>query len=231
MENSREVKIIRNYYDTPTPLFENETITFIEGLNVIVGCNGSGKSTLIRQLQRDGNVQPKFSYDNYLEGGRNAMEKLDFIGDTSGMISRAMASEGENIKMNLGRFVQALRLFIYSPEVDSKERWILLDAVDSGLSIDGIEELKRVCGLVIKDSERLGLKTYIIASSNSYTLAEGSHCIDIRNGKPIKFDSYEHYRRFILDTNDYKLKRYEANKKIEESEIKPRKRTIRGERV
>lgn len=231
MENSREVKIIRNYYDTPTPLFESETFTFIEGLNVIVGCNGSGKSTLLRQITRDGNIKPKFSYDNYLEGGRNAIEKMDFLGDTSGIISRAMASEGENIKMNLGKFIQGLKIFIHSPEVDSKERWILLDAVDSGLSIDGIEELKRVINLVIRDSQSLGLKTYIIASSNSYTLAEGSYCIDIRNGKPIRFDSYEQYRRFILDTHEYKLKRYEANKKIEEKESRVRKRMIRGERI
>lgn len=58
---------------------------------------------------------------------------------------------------------------IEEPEIP-KERWIPLDAIDSGLSVD----------------------------ANEYEMAGNESCFDVYSGKYIDLPDYEAYRMFIL---------------------------------
>lgn len=87
------------------------------------------------------------------------------------------------------------------------DRFLLLDAVDSGYSIDNVIELKELFKLILKDSEEHDVHTYIIVSANEYELANSENCFDVANGKYITFANYEEYRKFILKSRELKNKR------------------------
>ena len=93
-------------------------------------------------------------------------------------------------------------------KITSKKRFILLDTMDSGYSIDNVIEMKSLFDLVLEDSEKMGMETYIIVSSNEYELACDTDCFDVTEGKYINFSSYEDFKKFILHTKKKKDKRY-----------------------
>lgn len=138
------------------------------------------------------------------------------------------SSEGENISLNLSKIASKLRKFVETGDNGdrfnalaktlalkddneennvSNERWILLDAMDSGYSIDNVIEMKDFFDLVIKDAKEFGIELYIVISSNEYELAHESKCFDVMEGKYIQFASYEDYKKFILRTREKKDKR------------------------
>ena len=141
------------------------------------------------------------------------------------------SSEGENISLNLNKLAGNLGEFIQTgrvvtkfsrladamsgrgkKEITSNERWILLDAMDSGYSIDDVIEMKEFFDLVLEDGKKSGVEVYIVISSNGYELACQSDCFDVTAGKYIRFESYEEYKKFILKTREKKDKRYEKKK-------------------
>ena len=90
----------------------------------------------------------------------------------------------------------------------SNERWILLDAVDSGLSVDNIVDLKNdLFDTILKYN--FGKEIYIIVSANEYEMARESRCFDVYSGKYIEFKNYDDYRNFILKSKEIKNKRYD----------------------
>ena len=89
-----------------------------------------------------------------------------------------------------------------------KERWILLDAIDSGYSIDNVVELKDLINLIFEDSAKVGIDMHILASANAYELASGENCFDVNAGKYLTFESYDDYKKFILKSRKKKDKRY-----------------------
>jgi hypothetical protein len=92
----------------------------------------------------------------------------------------------------------------------SNKRFILLDAIDSGFSIDNIVSLKEdLFKLIFEDARARGIELYIIASANEYELAKGENCLDVISGKYITFKDYEDYYNFILDSRKRKDKRTE----------------------
>lgn len=146
--------------------------------------------------------------------------------------SLATSSEGESISINLGTFVGSIHNFLKTGEVDtqgsrlaaafrrageleeeekskSNQRWILLDAADSGLSIDNVIDLKDVFNLMIEDAQSLGVELYILISANEYELASESNCFDVMRCKYVKFNDYAEFKDFILETRELKNKRYE----------------------
>ena len=92
-------------------------------------------------------------------------------------------------------------------KITSNERWILLDAMDSGYSIDNVIDMKDFFQLVIDDTKRHGKELYIIVSSNEYELAHESNCFNVMEGRYISFNNYDEYKKFILKTREKKDKR------------------------
>lgn len=229
-----KIKTWRNPYDEGFSTCRRKEVEFKPGLTVLVGCNGSGKSTMLENIKEELHKEkiPMSFYNNEHDGGSNSIGESVFLGDINFAATAWTSSEGENITLNLSKIASKWRNFILTGEVNdvstkfaksfreacdididnkkitSKKRFILLDAMDSGYSIDNVIEMKSLFDLVLEDSEKMGMETYIIVSSNEYELACNTDCFDVTEGKYINFSSYEDFKKFILHTRKKKDKRY-----------------------
>ena len=208
MAQSRTFNIHKDYCGVGCNIYKKNTIKIDTGITILVGCNGIGKSTLIRQLKdrfnNDGT--PYLHFDNLQDGGANARSRAGFMDDFKFLATAAFASEGENIFMNMSRFAEKIVGFVKNNNGSGKDLWILMDAIDSGYSVDNIVDIKNFCKLILKD---FGMNNdiYFIISANEYELANGESCFDVYRCKYIKFDSYDEYREFIINTRREKDKR------------------------
>ena len=223
----------RDPYDEGFSTCRKKEVTFEPGVTVLVGCNGAGKSTMLHNLKEELKKEkiPLFYYDDRLES-QNSVSESFFRGNYNFGATYMTASEGERISMNLGKISSQWRKFLKTGQTgdvddnlvkafakavwgdgDSQdtipnERWILLDAMDSGFSIDNVVEMKEFFQLVLDDAKKIGVELYIVISSNEYELAHDSNCMDVMEGKYIKFKDYDDYKKFILHTREKKDKRY-----------------------
>lgn len=232
---SRIIKTWRNPYDegfTPT---RPKQIEIQPGLTVLVGCNGAGKTTLLQNIQSELKKEkiPCHLYNNLSDGGSNSVGNAFFNDDYSLGATLMCSSEGETISHNIGMLVSKMRNFIVNGEVVDKtsrmqkafqklleddneeqtklsnERWLLLDAIDSGLSVDNVVEVLDVFNLMIEDAKNFGVDLYIVVSANEYELCRRNQCFNVNSGKYITFKDYEDYRKFIMKSRERKDKRYE----------------------
>ena len=204
----RKFKIDKDYNGIGCKIYQKGTIAIQPGLTVLVGCNGIGKTTLMHQLvsQLKKADIPVIHFDNLRDGGSHARQSAFTQQDFTLAATSMCSSEGENINMNIGQFAGKLASFQrYQVKPDAKELWIFLDAVDSGLSVDNIIELKSFFDLIIEKTPNMDV--FIIVAANEYELARGEACFDVLRGKYVKFSSYERYRNFILKTREEKNKR------------------------
>ena len=207
----RFIKIPKDFYDSSFDICKEDGIFFQEGVSILVGCNGTGKSTVIKCIKKElkQNNIPFIMHDNYHENNKsNIMHTALEKGQFDILSASAMSSEGENIDISLGLTLQTIRDFLLNGKSNdfsnifksifddndtnkelSKERWILFDAVDSGYSIDNILTFKEVINIILDDSEKLGVNTFIVIAANSYEMAADLPCIDIWTGNYIKFNS------------------------------------------
>lgn len=211
-----------------------------EGLTVLVGCNGAGKTTFLMNLkdQIEKEKLPLVNYDNLDEGGSKSYGELISSGNYNFLSTLVCSSEGESINLQMCRIAGYLHEFIKTGETPksrkqkswnnlfkenpdpiekepiSNKRFVLLDAVDSGFSVDNIVSLKEdLFQLAIEDAKKEGIELYIIISANEYELARGENCLDVMSGKSITFKDYEDYRKFILNSRKRKEKRIETTNK------------------
>lgn len=227
---SRKIKTWRDPYDEGFSTCRRKEIEINPGVTVLVGCNGAGKSTLLHNIRDEIKKEniPVFVYDNEKEGGSNSISESAFYNDFRFVATAAYSSEGENISLNLGKIASKLRDFLQTGEIKgdltsafakifsdkkdekiiSNERWILLDAMDSGYSIDNVIDMKEFFQMVIDDAKKMGIELYIVVSSNEYELVHNSDCFDVMEGKYIRFTCYEDYKKFILRSREKKDKRY-----------------------
>lgn len=208
----RKFKIEKDYNDIGCNIYKKGTITIESGLTVLVGCNGSGKITLLKQIKdglRKENI-PNLYFDNLHDGGSNSRSLAAFYGDFSFLAKSMCSSEGENIALNMQQFAGKIGRF-FKDHIEEKEIWILLDAVDSGLSIDAVEDLKE--GLFKTIFQHYSDKDiYIVCSANEYELARGEMCFDVVNCKYVPIKSYEKYRSVILKSRKLKDERVYKNR-------------------
>lgn len=232
---SRKFQLIKDYYEEGFNLYKKKTIEIKSGVTVLVGCNGIGKSTLLRQMRdklKKDNI-PFVMFDNLKDGGGHAVSEAGSLGNFGFMATAMCSSEGENIVMNIDNLAARLGQFvkdgedpkekkyakivramaalngkeIEEPEIP-KERWILLDAVDSGLSVDNIVDIKeQLFKTMLKYN--YGNEIYIVISANEYEMARGEKCFDVYNGKYVKLKDYEEYRNLVLQSKEWKYQRSE----------------------
>lgn len=217
-------------------IFCKSTVAFKPGVTVLTGCNGAGKTTLLRAIKEslDADRIPFMSIDNLKDGGSNAIDVMMYKGDTELAAGMMTASEGEGISLNLGYFFRNVDSFIrtgqdknslfkyinfdsdnYKEEKEkveaelesNKERWLLFDACDSGLSIDMIADLKEVFDLVLSPEGTHWKDVYIIVTANSYEMAANQNCYDVTTGQFYIPTSYEEYKDRILESRKIKNNR------------------------
>lgn len=231
---SRKFKLQKYIHEENLILWKKRTITINDGVTVLVGCNGIGKTSLLHyiknQLKKE-NI-PCISFDNLHDGGHNAMSEAAFNEDFGLVASFACSSEGESIVINMGILASKLRNFVETgndgnrinklamafsnvrgdkkeEQEESNERWILLDAIDSGLSIDNIVDVKEYLFRTILENN-FGKEIYILVVANEYEMAREENCFDVRNGKYIRFIDYDDYRNFVLESKKWKEERDDA---------------------
>lgn len=214
---------------------KRKTVVLNSGVTVLVGCNGIGKTTFLHQIRdrlKDHDV-PYIEYDNLHDGGKESVSRASFYCDFEFMSMEMQSSEGENIVLNIGKLASELGQFVktgipkeknifakaFENLNDTKdknkehisERWILLDAVDSGLSVDNIVNIKEQLFKTILEYN-FGNEIYIVISANEYEMARGEQCFDVYNGKYITFKDYEDYRNMILESKKWKEERVKVRK-------------------
>lgn len=211
-------------------------ITIRSGITILVGCNGAGKSTLLSNIKEELEKLkiPVYYFDNRMDGGRNSTAKALYENNFEFAVNTLYSSEGEVIRFNVKNVVVDLQNFIRTGETkpvpgrrrvdvdtSSKERWILLDAIDSGFSIDNIVDLKEFLDFLINyEANNNGYDVYILITANAYELVNGKECFDVMNGKYVTFEDYDKYKKFILNTRKKVNKRYDklSENKVEDEE-------------
>ena len=243
---SRRIHLSNNYYDEKETLYKKTDITLKPGITVLIGCNGIGKTTMLHQIQDKLKKKdiPCVFYDNLHEGGSHSISEASFYGDFSFMATAMCSSEGENIVMNISKLASKLGRFIKTGESKRrsqleesmrkshgipveessepiKERWILLDAIDSGLSVDNIVDLKEyLFKTILEHSKELGIETYIVVSANEYEMARDEQCFLVHEGKYLPINSYEEYRDVVLQSKRFKEERLSNSEDDSESKTK-----------
>lgn len=221
-----KIKVWRDPYDCGVNITKKREIEFPIGLTIFVGCNGAGKSTLLHNIKEfcKENKFPCISYDNLRDGGHNSLSRAMYFGNFSESSLLLSSSEGECVKINASRFLNGLKEFVqngfeedfgyrfakYGLGVDLSEnlnkdiRVILLDALDSGLSVDSLVELQEALDALSSDIENTGLEYYIFVTANEYELTVNHRCLDVESGKFVTFSDYNDYRDFILSSRKRK---------------------------
>ena len=185
-------------------IYKKSQISINPGLTVLVGCNGSGKTTFLKLIEEKliKNKIPVISFDNRVEGGANSVSKAGFEEDFDLLARLVTCSEGEQIKENISLKAEEIGRFVKNNFL-ANEIWILLDAVDSGFSIDNVIELKGLFETILSDLSGKK-KVYILVSANEYELCRGEQCFDVTNSKYVTFEKYDDYRDFILKNRKIK---------------------------
>ena len=221
--------MINQYYGEDYDLYVKEKVTIEHGLTVLVGCNGCGKTTFLHQVrdQLKKSDVPVLYFDNLCDGGNRAMQSAAYWGDFAFAATAMSSSEGENIVLNMSKLASKIGQFVRIGEhltrhekmlkaitgtddeakKPSNERWILLDAIDSGLSVDNVVEIKEyLFKTILKDAKNYDI--YILVAANAYEMCRDEQCFDVHSGRYIQFENYEEYRNFVLDSKKIKESRY-----------------------
>ena len=207
---SRKFRLSNNWYgNNEYKIFNKVQVQVNPGLTVIVGCNGAGKTTFLRQINESlKNIDIPVMLHSNLNNGANTLKSKAAFRSQFDVVARIMSSsEGENIVNVLG-FIASEMGQMSRDNPDAKELWYLFDAIDSGLSVDNIVEFKQILlPLVIENNSDKDV--YFLISANEYEFARNENCLDVMNGKYLKFKDYEDYRNFILKSREQKNKRYD----------------------
>ena len=196
-----------DYMDIGCPIFQSSSICFVPGVTVLVGCNGMGKTTLLHQI-RDSLKRseiPVISFNNLSDGADDVKGAAALRQDWQLVSTVVCSSEGENIVIALGEMARKIGAFCRE-NAGAPNLFFLFDAVDSGLSIDNICEVKKyLFDFLIRENPDSNI--YIITAANSYEMARNEDCLNVYSGLHCRFADYESYRDFILESRQIKDQR------------------------
>ena len=214
-----KISVIMDPYEDDRKFYRKKTAVFKPGLTTIVGCNGIGKTTLLKNIQ-DSLAErgtPCILFDNVSEnGGQNLWRGLineAMVGwakdaeENLGIATTMMdSSEGEKIAIALGRFSDQIVAKVQESN-SFGELWVLVGAIDSGLSCDMIEDIKKYVFDRLLALSCDGLRVYIIVSSNSYEISEGTMCFSVHRMGYVPIRSYSRFTKEVKASRAEKDKR------------------------
>ena len=169
-------------------------------LTIVVGRNGYGKTSFMHALENKLKTKniPYIEWNDNSNGRSNGMSKLMWNDDLETLAQMAFHSEGEALLTSFGKFcVQRIKYQI-TKYPDTKELFVLIDQIDSGLDVYMINDIKNAFkGNIIPDLKARGVTVYIVMTSNGYELARDEDCIDPVTRNHIIFNDYNHYVEYI----------------------------------
>ena len=207
---SRTFKLDKDPYGENEVLYAKRKVTIEPGVTVLVGCNGTGKTTLMRHYimpQLEKAKIPYMKYDNLTDGGNNARQEALDRSEMRLLAMLGFSSEGEQIFTNIGTVARKMNRFVRENK-ETKEMWFLFDAIDSGLSIDNVQDVKEQLFQTVIETNP-DADVYIIVSANAYEMCRGEQCLDVRSGKYRQFKTYDAFRKFIEKSRKLKDERYQ----------------------
>lgn len=188
-------------YSKAEVLFKKDLIEINPGVTVFTGCNGSGKSTLIQIIKnRLESSEFPFMYYNCSEQQQG-----------EAVLSSISSSQGEYAYFRFSSIIQFMKPF-FEMETNHSSRWVLIDGIDSYLSVDRIAQIRKCFDFLVHEAKRTGVELFIIVASNSFEMCKGSNCFSVIDGeyrdKP--YDTYEGWHEDIMDSSEYVRKRIES---------------------
>lgn len=204
----RNFTVWKDFYGLKYDMYKTDFVTLESGLTVLSGCNGAGKTSLILQLQQELEKQGimNLTYNDVIHGRNRAMDDaLNVKYDIKLLGILATSSEGEQLYHNLAEFARKIGDAVRRcAKINKRELWIFLDASDSGLSIDKIEELKKFIRMVLDDAAKSKIDMYFVVAANEYEMCRGEQCYYLPDMEYKEFKTYDDYRQAILDSRKYK---------------------------
>lgn len=204
MEAAMKIKI-EDWYN----LHNGFTLEIKPGFTALVGPNGAGKTTLLQQIGEFANCAGIgiWEYSNLHDGGVNAKDRYEFCGDFNNLAASLTSSEGESVALNFSNKVGTLGSAIRNTAAKKRPMIVLLDAIDSGASIDRARELRGLFNFVYEHDISKGAEVYLVMAVNHYELAKSpADCVNARTGEHIRFETYDSYADFICSFEE-KFKR------------------------
>lgn len=214
-----ELKIDRKG-KTESIVYTKNKLVLQPGITNLVGCNGCGKSTLLEQIAKQcvKNNIPVYHYNDRRQGGHSMMERSMSMNDLGLMANMFLSSEGERIRLAMNATASSVRSIIEEAKnMPVKRCVILFDAIDSGLSIDGIRDLKEgINAIFTLDRD---VEIYVVIASNSYEMTLGVNNMDThRLAYRKNFSSYNSFCKFIIQSRTLVNKRYNREEKRKRAE-------------
>lgn len=190
----------------------------LQQVTLLMGGNGVGKSTLLNEIlnQRCDIVTPEptrmYSYvnskQNFKEMDRNDQLSYQDMFDPN-LISRKFSagelSEGQSIIYSLQEIFQLCK---YLSEEPTENFIVLLDEIDSGLSVDNVEYLAKKIKRIAKSNPNI---QFLIAFNNYEFCREFKTVFNMYTGKWTTISSYDDYRNTIKSNRKELLKKRKNN--------------------
>ena len=180
-------------------LYKNPTFRFEPGVTVLVGCNRSGKTTLVRRMRdllRNEGVPSISLLKQNIEGMLSELEFRGDIGALTTQVSRGSTSEGEFAKLAFAHLLPQVR---HTIEKATDEAWVFLDGLDSSLSEDQLDQVRDLADAIV-ESAPPGIETYVVMTTNQFTLAKDRRCLRVTDGKEVRLDTFRAYRSCVLQS-------------------------------
>ena len=180
------------------------TVEFNPGYTCIVGPNGTGKTTMMKQIkhycEQNSEEYNVINFDNVKEDNTHKFGEFMFTGRIDMIGAIMSSSEGEGIIINLGDFASKCGQATTECILNNKKLVILVDGVDSGTSIDKIEDFKEnFCNFISSHCASQNIEVYIIATANNYAMvSNGVDCVSAINGTHKSFKTYKSFESFVM---------------------------------
>ena len=198
-------------------------VTFEPGYTVLIGPNGSGKSTYIKQITYEFTRQNQ--YKSIMFGGRDEHDRFSrssslMNGDLSFLANSFMSSEGENIMLRINRLASYVgqNMRKMREEKYNGPAFLLLDSIDSGMSIDKLFVFRRdFIDFIIQIEKQLGNDhLYVINAANDWELIREADQVNVLTGKHMNIRTYESYRNFVFKNSKEDIPNGQWKKKFSE---------------